>query len=301
MIVLGSGCALDARALYETPTRQSTTTLAHDEHMSELRIGTVDLPPRTQMEHFFTELTTVEITALVAAPMKPGTLAKWKSTVPARSIGLHAPWVITHRKNVTGKDDRKSDQVSGEFRDSAVARAALAELAEAAIAIDAWSVVFPSPPLFSPSQAHRDRLRAFFADVAPAELFGDRARVWIPDPLWEPVSAVRFATELGVLCAIDPLVKDLAYRPGIYSELDTPYAYFRLLGLGRVGPLKQDQQDELAGIAAAYDSAAVIFATVDRWKDAKNFKRNLAELAGLDDDGAADFDSEDDADDVAAN
>jgi uncharacterized protein YecE (DUF72 family) len=263
--------------------------------MSELRIGTVDLPPRTQMEHFFTELATVEITALVAAPMKPATLAKWKESVPARSVGLHAPWVITHRKNVTGKDDRKSDPTSGEFRDSEIAREALAELAAAAVAIDAWSVVFPSPPLFSPSQAHRDRLRAFFSEVAPAEMFGDRARVWIPDPLWEPVAAVRFATELGILCAVDPLVKDLAYRPGIYSELDTPYAYFRLLGLGSVGPLKQDKQDELAQTAAAYDSAAVIFATVDRWKDAKNFKRNLAELAGLDEElDDSDTDEEED-------
>jgi uncharacterized protein YecE (DUF72 family) len=268
--------------------------------MSELRIGTVDLPPRTGMEHYFKALSTVEISALVAAAMKPGTLVKWKASVPARSIGLHAPWVITHRKNLTGNDERKADAGSGDFRDSPVVQQALAELAQAADAIDAWSVIFPSPPLFSPSQANRDQLRKFFNDVAPASMFAGRARVWLPDALWEPVAAVRFATELGVLCAVDPLVKDLAYRPGVYSELDTDHAYLRVLGLGRTGPLRQDNQDELATIAASYKSTTVIFATAERWKDAKNFKRNILELADLDggdDEDAADFDSDDEDDD----
>ena len=272
--------------------------------MSELRIGTADLPPRTGIEHYFKALSTVEISALIAGPMKPATLIKWKATVPPRSIGLHAPWVITHRKNPSGNAERQADAGSGDFRDSPVVQAAIDELATSAAAIDAWSVIFQSPPLFSPSQGNRDRLRTFFNEIAPAERFTGRVRVWLPDALWEPVAAVRFATELGVLCAIDPLVKDLAYRPGVFSELDTDHAYLRVLGLGRTGPLRQDNQDELAGIAGSYKSATVIFATVDRWKDAKNFKRNILELAALSDsdedsDDAADYDS--DADDSDAD
>lgn len=276
--------------------------------MSELRIGTADLPPRTGIEHYFKALSTVEISALAFAPMKPATLVKWKATVPPRSIGLHAPWVITHRKNPSGNTERKADAGSGEFRDSPVVQEALNELASSAEAIDAWSVIFPSPPLFSPSQANRDRLRTFFNEIATAERFAGRTRVWLPDALWEPVAAVRFASELGVLCAVDPLVKDLAYRPGVFSELDTDHAYLRVLGLGRTGPLRQDNQDELAGIAGSYKSATVIFATAERWKDAKNFKRNILELAALDDelddeeDGdVADYDSDDDSDDDAAD
>lgn len=249
--------------------------------MSELRIGTSDLPPRTSFERYFGALRAIELSALVGAPIKAPTLAKWKATLPPQSVALHAPWVITHRK-APCTTTRQTDAQSGDFRDSPLTREALSELATTANALNAWAVIFSAPPLFSPSQTNRDRLRAFFAELAPAEHYVGMQRVWIPDALWEPVAAVRFAAELGVLCAVDPLIKDHEYRPGVFSELDTAYAYFRVLGLGRNNTLRQDALDELAEAAAAYDSAAVMFATPERWKDAKNFARNLVELAGAD-------------------
>jgi hypothetical protein len=248
--------------------------------MAEARIGTVDIPDRTERERYFAELSYLELSALFAGPLKPGALAKWAQVAPKGTVGLVAPWVFTHRRAPEASRLWRHDATAGDFRDSAPARDALGPFRAAIDALGAVHAIFRSPPLFAPSQVNRDRLRAFFGEVATKEAIGT-SRVWIPDGLWEPRSAATFAAELGVLCALDPLVREPGQPPDLYFDLEVPALYLRILGLGRSGALRSEQQEDLAELIEHYSEAGsvssitIAFESPSRWKDARNLKKLL--------------------------
>jgi uncharacterized protein YecE (DUF72 family) len=188
--------------------------------------------------------------------------------------------VLTHRKPPRPDRSWHHDATVGDFRDSVHGRSALAAFAAAVAALSASVAIFPSPPLFAPSTANRDQLRRFFAEIAPREAVGAE-RVWIPDGLWEPRAAVAFAREIGVICAIDPLVRDPNQPAEVYEDLDAPALYFRIAGLGRSGPIRGDALEDLAALLEHYENIelTVAFASPTRWQDARNFKK-LLEGAG---------------------
>jgi len=244
--------------------------------MPPLRIGTVDIPERVERERYFQELSYLELSALFTGPLKAGSLARWQDLIPPGSLGLVAPWVLTHRKAPRGDRLWRHDASVGDFRDSPHGRSALAMFRDAATALTAAYAIFPSPPLFAPSTAHREQLHRFFAEVATEEAVG-APRVWIPDGLWEPRAAVAFATEIGVTCAIDPLVHDPSTPAEVYEDLDAPALYFRVTGLGRSAPIRTEQIEDLAALAEHYQDIAltIAFASPVRWQDARNFKKLL--------------------------
>jgi hypothetical protein len=212
-----------------------------------------------------------------AGPLKPGSLAKWKNFAPAGSIGLVAPFVLTHRQAPSGAKLWDHDATTGEFRDSAFGRAALVQLKEAIKTIDASHAIFRSPPLFAPSQANRDRLAHFFGEVATAESVG-APRVWVPDGLWETRTAVKLASELGVICAFDPLVRAPEAPPEIHYGLEVSELYLRVAGLGRAGPIRSAPQEDLIALLMEYAGlpATIAFESPARWADARNLKKLLA-------------------------
>jgi uncharacterized protein YecE (DUF72 family) len=244
--------------------------------MPEARIGTVDIPDRTERERYFAELSYLELSALFAGPLKPAALAKWADVAPKGAIGLVAPWVFSHRRAPEAQRLWRHDATAGDFRDSAPARDALGPFRAAIDALGAVHAVFRSPPLFAPSAVNRDRLRAFFGELATEEAIGT-SRVWIPDGLWEPRAAAAFATELGVLCALDPLVREPGQPPDIYYDLEVPALYLRISGLGRSGPLRSEQQEDLAALVEHYEdrSITIAFESPSRWQDARNLKKLL--------------------------
>ncbi|HEX3651909.1 MAG TPA: DUF72 domain-containing protein [Rhizomicrobium sp.] len=248
--------------------------------MPPARIGTVDIPDRVERERYFQELSYLELSALFHAPLKAAAIARWQELAPAGALGLVAPWVLTHRK--PPRPDRlwHHDATVGDFRDSVHGRSALAAFSGAVTALSASLAIFPSPPLFAPSTANRDQLRRFFAEVATREAVG-ADRVWIPDGLWEPRAAVGFAGEMGVTCAIDPLVRDPNQPAEVYEDLDAPALYFRVSGLGRSGAIRAEALEDLAALLEHYENIelTVAFASPTRWQDARNFKK-LLEGAG---------------------
>ena len=256
------------------------------------RIGTVDIPDRIDRERYFRELSYLELSALFAGPLKPGAIAKWQSVAPAGAIGLVAPWVLTHRQPPKAAKLWDHDATVGDFRESAHGRTALEQLREAVQTVAASYVVFRSPPLFAPSQANRDRLAKFFGEIATAEAVGTK-RVWLPDGLWETRSAVKLATELGVLCAFDPLVRAPEDPPEVHYDLGVDELYLRIAGLGRSGPIRAEKQEDLIALLMEYAGvpATIAFESPARWADARNLKK-LLEGAALD----VDDDSEDDDD-----
>lgn len=244
------------------------------------RIGTVDLPPRLGMQRYFTELPALELSATFAAPPKPSQVTRWKAEAPERSLALAAPWVATHRKAPPSAPAAgrgwTGEHAAGEFRDAPAVRAALAELSKLCAELSPWAVVFSSPPLFSPSTGNRDRLRHFFAEVAPAELFAGAQRVWVPDGLWESLAAVRFAAELGITCAIDPLVTIPGTPPDLHFHYETSDLYFRIQAIGRTRGLREDDLISIEELSTFYPEAAFILATMERWKDAKSVLQRLS-------------------------
>jgi len=244
-------------------------------------IGTVDLPGRLDRARYFRALSYLELSALFDGPLKPSALAKWADDAPKGALGLAAPSVLTHRNPPKSTKGWGPVAGSGDFRDSPPGRVALAALRTAVDAVEARCVVFRSPPLFAPSAANREQLRRFFGEVATAEAIGC-ARVWLPDGLWEVRTAVKFATEIGVTCALDPLVREPGMPPEIHYDLDVEALYFRIEGLGRTGMLRSERIEDLAMLLEHYEAidVTVAFASPERWNDAKNLKKLLAESAG---------------------
>lgn len=244
--------------------------------MPPVRIGTVDIPERIERERYFSELPYLELSALFAGPLKTAALARWKATAPAGSLGLVVPWVLTQRKPPRAERLWHHDATVGEFRDSAHGRSALAAFRDVVTEVAASHAIFPSPALFSPSTANREQLKRFFGEVATPDAVGT-ARVWVPDGLWEPRVAVGFAVELGVTCALDPLVYDPNKPDEVYEDLEAPALYFRIAGLGRTGPIRAEKLDDLAALVEHYQEIelTVAFASPARWRDARNFKKLL--------------------------
>src|SRR5262249_36179267 len=151
--------------------------------------------------------------------LRPAGIARWQAVSPAGALGLVAPWVLTHRKPPGPGPSWPHDATVGDFRDSTPGRSALDAFREAVTALTAGYVLFRSPPLFAPSSANREQLRRFFGEVATESALGAR-RVWLPDGLWEPRSAVSFSTEIGVICALDPLVHDPNSPAEVYEDLE---------------------------------------------------------------------------------
>ncbi|HEY5950064.1 MAG TPA: hypothetical protein VIV40_31430 [Kofleriaceae bacterium] len=232
------------------------------------------MPARIDRERYFRELSYLELSLLFAGPVKSGVIAKWAEVAPPKSIGLVAPFSLTHRKAPTGTKLWPSDPTTGDFRVSEVSRAALTPLHEAVIALDARYVVFRSAETFSPSAANRDLLRQFFAEVATPDVIGTE-RVWVPGGLWEPRSAITFATELGVTCALDPMVRAPGELADPYEGLEAPSLYFRIESAGRAGAIRSERLEDLAALVESYADTPVtiVFASPERWQDARNFKK----------------------------
>lgn len=158
----------------------------------------------------------------------------------------------------------------------------VADLARVAVQARAAAVVFATPPDLSPSSAHRDALRRFFAELASDERFaGDGAapvaRVWQPDGLWRPAVAAAFAAEIGIVATVDPLAPD-PLEDGI-PEAPEDVAYARITGLGRPNrPLGADDLAELSDWVSQSQRAFVVFATPTRLKDAVALAREVTNV-----------------------
>lgn len=236
------------------------------------------MPARVDREKFFKELTYCELSALFPGPQKPTTFAKWAEVAPPQTIGLVAPFVITHRKAPSSAQPWPSDATTGDFRDSPLSRAALAELVTAAHETKAVAVVFRSADNFSASAANRDQLKKFFGEIAPADLFSGAERVWIPGGLWDLRTAVKLAAELGVTCAFDPLVRDPNDPAEIHFGLDVTSLYLRI-DSARTGLIRNEKLEDLVALIEHYEAlpVTVAFASPERWQDARNLKKLLTD------------------------
>jgi uncharacterized protein YecE (DUF72 family) len=227
-----------------------------------IAVGCAELPPGMSRAAYFHKLPFLEMKLPGDAVPAARVAERWATDAGERGrFSLVAPrWMAACHK----VDERTVLDVD----------AAIAGLADTATRARAAAVVFATPPDLSPSSAHRDALRRYFAEVASAERFPGIARVWQPDGLWRPMVASAFAAELGVTAVIDPLGPD-PLEDGL-PDAPEEIAYARVTGLGRPGrPLKTDDLAELLEWAGASERAFVVFATTARFKDARTLARAL--------------------------
>ncbi len=139
-------------------------------------------------------------------------------------------------------------------------------------------MVFRSPDAFSASAANRDQLKRFFAELATPETLGTN-RVWAPGGLWDIRTAAKVATELGVTLAFDPLVRDPSQPPEIYDDLEVTSLYFRIDNAGRAGMIRNERLEDLVVLLEHYEAIplTIALASSERWQDARNFKKLLAD------------------------
>ena len=215
---------------------------------------------------------------LFAGPVKPSVLARWAEVAPPQTIGLAAPFSLTHRKPPSGTKLWAHDASTGDFRSGALARETIAPLRAAVDQLKAACVVFRSPESLSPSAANRDALKAFFGELATAETIGTE-RVWIPGGLWDVRAAAKLAGELGVTLALDPLVREPGDPLEIHFDLEVSALYLRIEGT-RAGAIRNERLEDLAALVEHYEELpiTIAFASAERWQDARNFKKLLGEL-----------------------
>ncbi len=190
-----------------------------------------------------------------------------KQAGPDKGIIVVASQLVTHpAEDPAFRFDRQAmpSGPCGLLRDTEAVAAGWQSTVQAAEACEAQGVLLRTPPAFTPSTAHRAAL-ARFTEAALADLSG-RALAWDPAGLWEPEEAAALATELGLVCAVDPLRDEPA---------EGPLAYFRLRGLLRYS---DDDLLDVLEHAADFDRAWVLFDHPDRLRDAKRAKRLLAEV-----------------------
>jgi uncharacterized protein YecE (DUF72 family) len=235
--------------------------------MAEIvHVGCADLPHGVGWDRYFSKLGFVETTVLTRSNARPSVLAKWRAAAPGPgSFGVVAPEITSNPLGVA----RGLDQVATALK-----------------TLEAGALVFRTPPSFTPSAGNRELLKRLFSEVVTPEATGTAVRVWQPEGLWDTRTAVKLATEIGVVFGCDPLVRDQTRDPpDFFATLDVPDVYFRVTGLGRGGRrLASSQVDELVEITGAYERAWVVFATVDSLSDATRFQRltGVSPTAGRD-------------------
>jgi len=192
------------------------------------------------------------------------------------STATHPPFVPRHPKPPKSLNLGTNAPTTGDFRDSAPGRVALAQVDAAVTELGASHAIFLSPPLFAASAANRKQMATFFGEIATEEAVG-APRVWVPDGLWDLRTAITFAKEIGVLCAFDPLVRDPGQPPEVHYDLDVDALYWRIAGLGRTGPIRSERIDDLVMLLEHYEGmpATIAFDSPSRWNDARNLKKAL--------------------------
>lgn len=227
-------------------------------------------------ERYWQQLSLVELTETFHGFPKAKALRQVRQQAgPDKAIVVTASQVVTHPPEDPAFRVERTGRPAGPcglLRDTEAVWDAWASTVQGAEAVDAQGVLLRTPPLFTPTAAHR-RALALFVERVRGEL-GERLLAWEPTGLWEPDDAAALAAELGLVRAVNPL-RD--------PPTSGPTAYFRLRGLTGVRRgYTEDDLEEVLDKAAPFAEAFIVFDHQDRLIDA----RRLARLAGAE--GAGD-------------
>jgi uncharacterized protein YecE (DUF72 family) len=258
-----------------------------DRKSAAVVVGCADLPAGLRRKRYFEQLEYLENEGTRFQLPTARVFKRWREEAgPQGRFGLVAPQVITDKPGPRGYgrggEGLTTEQLAqaGGFGVTPVIERAVDELIAACATLPADTVIFRSPPEFAPSAANRDAMRRFFAELAPAQRFGDTVRVWEPQGLWEPEVAARLAAELGLVYAWDPLSNDPLATSLDVDELPDATGYFRITGLGVSKQRFDDYSLEpVLELASECKRAWIVFAHLHKYPDAIRCRRLVDALA----------------------
>jgi uncharacterized protein YecE (DUF72 family) len=198
---------------------------------------------------YFKEYGFVEIQETHRAVPGPGTIRRWRREAPN-----NFQFAVLGPREVAQEG----------FRSGKVIETALVGLLEVAAELEARTAVFVAPPDFAETRPNKAALRDFL--VLAKTKFD--VVVFEPGLDWDADHADALASETDTLAARDPLRHGSSKRP---------VAYYRLPGpAGHKSRYEDPAIERLAEIAheAKNEAAHYVFTNVDRFADAKRFKKS---------------------------
>jgi uncharacterized protein YecE (DUF72 family) len=248
-----------------------------------IRVGTAGLPSGIARHVYFENLDLLEVDVTFFEPPRDVALRRWRQEAPEGTGFAMLAWqAITHEADTPGyarmthKLSPEAKTQVGSFRATPPVNEAWQRTLAAARALGAEVILFQTPPTFTPTEANRNAMRRFFGEIA-ADHQG-MALAWEPRGIWEPAQAATLAAELGLVYALDPLQLEV-------PPPDEPQAYFRVHGLGIYrNKISDDMLEILADMAWGYERAWVVFANVEKYRDAERFHKLCAGREFVEDD-----------------
>jgi uncharacterized protein YecE (DUF72 family) len=213
--------------------------------MARLLVG---LPaPQGDLAKYATRFDLVEIRPVDTVVPKPGTLRKWRKSVPpAFAFSVVLPRAV------------------GALTAGAALDEALAASLEVAAALEARCMILQTPPDVRPTAANKKKLAAVLERLPAAGV----VRCWEPAGIWEREDVLALSRAMGVVPVFDAAREALG--PG-------PIAYTRLRALGKSAALGQATVERVADRLRKRREAFVV---VEGLREAGRVRQALAaELA----------------------
>lgn len=242
-----------------------------------VKVGTCGFPEAQQRLFAAVDLVEVQQT-FYDPPARASTAAAWRERAgPEFTFTLKAWQLVTHtassptyrrlRRELSATERAEA----GGLRWNPTTQRAWQRTQEIADACHAEAIVVQLPRSFAPTDAHLQRVRAFFSEAdrrGRRLIFEPRGEAWTPDLVG------ALAAELDLVDAVDPFLAAPAAASGL--------RYFRLHGRPAYNyRYRYDDADlvELAGMLPASEPAWVLFNNDAMASDARRFKA-LLEQAG---------------------
>ena len=213
-----------------------------------LRAGCVTFP--VAHSTYFGALDTLEAGQPKGALPRPETAERWRKEAPRDFVfSVPCAWAVT----------------DGRFRKTGEVLRGWERTAEVAAAMGARIVVFETPAVFYPNADHLRDLYAFFRGINR----NDMLMAWQPSRGWEDALLKRVCSDLRLLHAVDPLV-----REPVHGAVN----YFRLRGGGpgrkpSRGHRYSDEELKRIAAAAGGKPTYAYFLTADSWDDANRLMK----------------------------
>jgi uncharacterized protein YecE (DUF72 family) len=181
-------------------------------------------------------------------------------TLKAWQLITHHPSSPTYRRLKMEIPEENRDNY-GFFRPTMEVFQAWEETKRIAQALRADIVVFQCPASFTPSDEHKDNMRAFFKEIDR----GNLTFAWEPRGEWKGEEIESLCRELGLIHCVDPF-----NRLPVYGD----FAYFRLHGIG--GYRYQYTDADLSRLmewCQQFNEAYCFFNNVSMWESAWRFRQ----------------------------
>ena len=215
-------------------------------------------------EEYFASFDVLEVQQTFYEPPSRETMARWRDTAPPGFIFTIKAWqLITHRSTSNTYRRLKTEvnrEEVGAFQVNATTMRGWKVTRDCAKLLRARAILFQCPASFKATGENVANMRRFFGEIERLE---NVVYLWEPRGPWPDDLLLEVCTELGLVHAVDPFLRD-----SVTPEL----TYWRLHGIKSHYHSYSDE--ELRSLAARVPSSGdtyVMFNNIPRPGDARRF------------------------------